>query len=86
MCSDPLEVYKHMEEKNICLNDHRFWTSKAGTLCQMGEYATAVDELIATKEKALPLSKTKAEYEEFIYGVENKLNEIEQEIITLIKR
>lgn len=41
MCSDPLNVFKYMEEKSICLFLGNYWINKAETLAEMGECKNA---------------------------------------------
>lgn len=38
MCSDPLNVYRYMEEKVICTFLPAFWLSKAHYLAECGDY------------------------------------------------
>lgn len=49
LCTDPLEVFRYMEKKNICTNMSAYWIEKTKVYCKMGEYSKAVDELIAAQ-------------------------------------
>lgn len=53
LCSDPLEVFKYLENKKVCLTDPTYWIEKMKLYCKMGEFRKAVTELTALNDKAV---------------------------------
>lgn len=41
MCCDPLNIFKYMEEKSICVFLGNYWINKAETLAKMGDFKNA---------------------------------------------
>lgn len=41
LCSDPLLVFRYMEEKAVCTFLASFWIAKAEVYAQLGDYANS---------------------------------------------
>ena len=41
LCSDPLNVFKYMEEKSICIYLGNFWLNQSQVLAEMGDFSNS---------------------------------------------
>lgn len=60
LCSDPLLVFRYMEEKVICTFLAAFWMSKAQIYAEIGDYSNCFE--------SVELAKSRTEEEE-VYSV-----------------
>lgn len=49
-CSDPMNVFKYMEEKSICIYLANYWCSRSNLFAEMGDFR---DAIVCLKEAIL---------------------------------
>ena len=83
LCRDPLNIFKYMEDKAICLHLPQFWLSYSETYAEMGHFKNAY---LCLKEALSRRDTDQQSQSGNQFDFQKQLQNLKQKIICAMKR